>query len=219
MSKLRARFIAAAGIATMTVVVLATPASAHEARVIGGGAFHVEVGWAVEPTYTNVPNAVALFLHDADDQPIKDLGDTLQAQVGFGSQTSDPIKFEAAFGDDFGTPGEYHANVTPTRAGVYTFHITGTVRGKAIDEKFTSSDSTFDSPKDAKETEFPVKDPSNADLASKLDRTSTRLNAGNAAALKAAKKAKDDASRLAMIAIVVGGLGLVVGLTRGRRAK
>jgi len=220
MSKFRARLLAAAGITVFSVLGMAAPAFAHEARVLNGGAFHVEVGWAVEPTYTNQPNAVALFLHDANDKPITDLGDTLQAQVIFGSQTSDPIKFEQAFGDDFGTPGEYHAGVTPTRPGVYTFHITGTVHGQKIDEKFTSSDSTFDSPKDATETEFPVKDPTNADLSTKLDRTTKRLDAVNASAAKAAKKAKDDASMLAIIGIVVGAVGLVVGgigMARGRR--
>jgi hypothetical protein len=181
----------------------------------------VEVGWAVEPTYTDQPNAVALFLHDANDKPITDLGDSLQAQVIFGTQTSDPVKFEAAFGDDSGTPGEYHASVTPTRAGVYTFHITGTVRGQKIDEKFTSSDSTFDSPKDASETEVPVKDPSNADLGAKLDRTAKRLEAVNASAAKEAKKAKDDASMLAIIGIAIGAVGLVVAVVsvaKGRRS-
>lgn len=218
MSKLRARLAAAAGIASMSVIALAAPAFAHEARDVGP--FHVEVGWKNEPTYTNIQNAVDFFLNDANDKPITDLGDSLKVQIVFGDQKGDQLSFEPA--GDAGTPGEYLAAVTPTRAGVYTFHLTGTIHGQPFDQSFTSSDKTFDSPKALTEIEFPVKDPTNADLATKLDRTSARLNADNTAALKAAKKAKDDASMLAIIGIVVGALGLVVGgigLTRGRRAS
>ncbi|HZQ87732.1 MAG TPA: hypothetical protein VFA83_22995 [Acidimicrobiales bacterium] len=216
MSKFRARLLAAAGIAAVSVMGMATPAFAHEPREVGP--FHVEVGWKNEPTYTNVQNAVDFFLNDANDKPITDLGDTLKVEVIFGSQKSDPMPFEAA--GDAGTPGEYLATLTPTRPGVYMFHLTGTIHGQAFDQTFTSSDKTFDSPKDATEVEFPVKDPTNAELATKLDRTSTRLNAVNASAAKAAKKAKDDASMLAIIGIVVGAVGLVVGgigMARGRR--
>ena len=218
MSKFRPRLLAAAGIAVFSVMGMAAPAFAHEARTVGS--FHVEVGWKNEPTYTNIQNAVDFFLNDANDKPITDLGDTVKVQVVFGDQKSDQLAFEPA--GDAGTPGEYVAAVTPTRAGVYTFHLTGTIHGQPFDQSFTSSDSTFDSPKALTEIEFPAKDPTNADLASKLDRTTTRVNADNAAALKAAKKAKDDASMLAIIGIVVGALGLVVGgisLTRGRRAS
>lgn len=215
MSKFRARLGAAGGIAALALAVMVTPASAHEARDVGP--FHVEVGWKNEPTYTNIQNAIDFFLHDANDNPITDLGDSVKVQVVFGNQKSDQLAFEPA--GDAGEPGEYLAAITPTRAGVFTFHLTGTIHGQPFDQSFTSSDKTFDSPKAATEIEFPAKDPSNADLATKVDRTSTRLNADNAAALKAAKQAKDDASRLAIIAIVVGALGLVVGLRRGRRAR
>ena len=44
-------------------------------------------------------------------------------------------------------------------AGVYTFRFVGTVKGQAIDETFTSSDTTFESPEETTEIEFPVKDP------------------------------------------------------------
>jgi len=217
MSKFRARLAAAGGVAALALAVMASPASAHEARDVGP--FHVEVGWKNEPTYTNVQNAIDFFVNDANDKPITDLGDSVKVQVMFGDQKSDQLAFEPA-GDE-GSPGEYVAAITPTRAGVYTFHLTGTIHGQPFDQSFTSSDKTFDSPKAATEIEFPAKDPTNADLSTKLDRTSTRLNANNTAALKAAKKAKDDASMLAIIAIVVGALGLVVGgisLMRGRRA-
>jgi len=218
MSKFRARLAAAGAVAILAVAVMANPASAHEARDVGP--FHVEVGWKNEPTYTNIQNAIDFFLNDANDKPITDLSDTVKVEAVFGNQKSDQLSFEPA--GDAGTPGEYLAAMTPTRAGVYTFHLTGTIHGQPFDQSFTSSDKTFDSPKDATEIEFPAKDPTNADLSTKLDRTSTRLNADNAAALKAAKKAKDDASTLAIIGIVVGALGLIVGgigVTRGRRAR
>ena len=218
MSKFRARLLAAGGAMALASLAMASPAFAHEPRTVG--AFHVEVGWKVEPTYTDVPNAVDFFLNDANDKPITDLGDTLKVQVVFGDQKSDMLSFEAVSADE-GSPGEYTASVTPTRAGVYTFHLVGTIHGQPFDQSFTSSDKTFDSPKDLAETEFPAKDPSNAALGSKLDRTATRLDAVKATADKATKKA-DDGSTLAIVGIAVGGLGLilaVVAMARGRRTS
>ena len=95
------------------------------------------VGWVNEPTYTGFPNGVALFLNDAAEQPITDLGDTLKVEVSLGEEKSGPLALEPAFGDDFGTPGEYNADLIPTRPGAYTFHFTGIGPRPDLDESFT----------------------------------------------------------------------------------
>ena len=154
----KTRLGAALVMSAVVTVMTAGPAFAHEGRDVGP--YKVEVGWVNEPTYTGFPNGVALFLNDANDQPIEDLGDTLKVEVSFGEEKTGPLDIEPAFGDDFGTKGEYHADVIPTRPGKYTFHFTGTVRGQNFDESFTSSDTGFDEAKDDTEVAFPVKDPS-----------------------------------------------------------
>ena len=194
------------------VVMSAGTAFAHEARDVGP--FKVEVGWVNEPTFTGFPNGVALFLNDANDQPITDLGDTLKVEVSFGSKKSGPLDLEPAFSDEEGTKGEYHADVIPTRPGKYTFHFTGTVRGQNFDESFTSSDTGFDEAKDDTAVAFPVKDPSRAELAQKIDRIDSRV--ATAQQEEAASKSDvDDAKTQATIAIVLGAIGIIAAIGMG----
>jgi hypothetical protein len=121
---------------------------------------------------------------------------------------------EYALEPAFGEPGEYRAPLVPTRPGTYSFRFTGTIRGDEIDETFTSSETTFDSPKDATAIAFPAKDPSPGQLAERLDRESARVRSLQASLADAG----DDASQarvvafagiaLAVLALVVGRLGL-----------
>jgi hypothetical protein len=218
------------GGAAVLVFLLPTAAFAHEQRQVGAVQF--TVGWQHEPTYAGSQNGVQLFLKDAKGKPIDDIGDppTLQVQVITGTQTSDPLPLAPSFDPDtgLGTHGEFDAAIIPTRAGDYTFHFTGTVDGQKIDEKFTSSEQTFDSVKEPTAVEFPAKDPSTGDLATNVDRLNPRVD--NAVTLagadkKAAASAADKASTaqtLGVVAIVLavllGGSGLLAGLRARRRA-
>jgi hypothetical protein len=202
-------------------VALMAPVFAHEQRQVGG--FQLTVGWQHEPTYAGVENAVQIFIKDSKGKPVNDLGDppSLKVQVITGSQTSDPLDLKASFDPDSGegTPGEFDATLIPTAPGDYTFHLTGSINGQNIDEKFTSSDKTFDPVKDPNEVEFPAKTPSPGQMAQSIGRLGPRVDTAS----KSAKSAKDDASSastLGIIGIVVGALGLIVGgvgLSRSRR--
>jgi hypothetical protein len=132
-------------------------ASAHEHRMVGGGKYMVLVGWMQEPTFTGVRNAAQVFVDDAAGKPVNDAGDTLKLKVEFKKETSGPIDLKPSFDPDSGegTPGEYDAAIIPTNAGTYTFHLTGAIHGTPIDEKFTSSDKTFDNVDEAKSVQFP----------------------------------------------------------------
>ena len=81
----------------------------------------------------------------------------------------------------------------PTAAGKYTFHLTGTIEGTAIDESFTSSPDGFNEVQEAASGQFPVTLPTAAELSAE------------------AKKGADAASQVT-IALALGGAGLVVGL-------
>jgi hypothetical protein len=226
----RARWKALAGGAAVVVFLSPAAASAHEQRKVG--AIEFTVGWQHEPTYAGSQNAIQLFLKDAGGQPIDDLGDppTLQVQVITGNQTSDPLTLEPSFDEDtgLGTKGEFDAAIIPTRPGDYTFHFTGTVDGQKIDEKFTSSDTTFDAVHEPTAAEFPAKDPSIGDLATNLDRLNPRVDSAVTAAhsgKKAAASASDKASTAQtlgivgiVLAVLLGGSGLLLGLKGRRRA-
>jgi hypothetical protein len=213
----RARMgVAATLIAAAVTFLSPVPVSAHERRAVGN--FKFVVGWIVEPPYTGVLNGVQVFLSDATGKPITDLGQTLRVQVVFQGIKSKPLPLEAAFNATSGRAGEYDATMFPTRPGIYTFHLTGTVHGQAMDESFTSSDHTFADARNASDRDFPVKDPSAGDLGSKL------VAANSQAA--AAKHKAAGAATLATIGIFVGALGLMAGalglvsaLTTRRRSR
>src|SRR2546426_1814479 len=188
--------------------------SAHEERKVGP--YQVTVGWADEPTYVGFKNAVEIFLKDAKGKPVLNLGDTLKVEVVFGDQKSGMLTLEPAFDveEGFGTPGGYQASLIPTRPGTYTFHFVGSVKGQKVDQTFTSSEKTFDSPHATSEVEFPAKDPSTADLASRLERLSPRMDTAMAAAL-AGQAAAAQARVLSVVAVVLGVVSLFA--ARGQR--
>ncbi|HEX2179902.1 MAG TPA: hypothetical protein VHL54_10375 [Actinomycetota bacterium] len=180
----------------VALLALAAPAIAHEERATGP--VTAVVGWSNEPAYVGFPNSVSLALTDSADDPITDLGpDALQVEVTFGDQKSPPMPLEAAFG----SPGEYQAEVIPTRAGVYSFRIFGTVRGQAYDETFTSGEGTFASPRNPADVSFPTKDPTAGELAASIERLSD---------------AEDDSdggtSPTSILAIALGGVALAFAL-------
>lgn len=214
MKRMCARSILAAVLLSAPVLVLtAGPAAAHEHRMVGKYSF--TVGWGDEPTYSALKNSVQLLLHDANDKPINDLGDTLSVEVSSGTATQTfPMQPAFDIEEKYGTPGDYRAFFIPTRPGTYSFHFTGNIKGDPINETFTSSDKTFDNVDDAADISFPAKDPSTGELAARIDKEVPRLTAAD-------KKAKDDASgarTVGIIGIALGAVALVAGVARSRRA-
>jgi hypothetical protein len=209
------------GIAAATLAgVLALPAPAahaHEGR--SQGDLEMEVGFGTEPAYAGQPNSVQLILvHDGE--PVVDLGDTLDVEISFGDQTQQ-FTLEPNFAvGEFGDPGDYRAWFIPTRAGRYTFHFTGTIQGEEVDQTFTSGPRTFGDVDDPKQIEFPVQDPTNGELAERIDQEVPRLTAATeevrtvaGAAADDAQAASDDASSaktFAILALAVGVLGVLL---------
>jgi len=191
------------------IAAIAPGAWAHEHRTVGG--VQMTVGWGDEPTYTGIKNSVQLILQDKTGKPITDLVDTLKVEVRFGSQSFGPLDLERAFGKTFGRPGDYRAEIIPTRPGTYAFHFIGAVDSQKIDETFTSSDTTFDNVQDASAIEFPVKDPSAADLGGRLDRLGPRVDDARAAAGRAIK--------IGAAGLLAGVVGIAVGLGAMRRRR
>jgi len=91
----------------------------------------------------------------------------------------------------------------------------GSIKGQKVDERFTSSPTTFDEVSDPAKVEFPAKEPTPGQLAARLDREVPRLDG-------ATRKARDDAGgarTLATVGIVVGVIGIGVGgIALGRRS-
>jgi hypothetical protein len=226
------RTIASAGLVLAVAVALAPAALAHEGRPTGDGDLLMVVGFGTEPAYAGQPNSVQLIL-EHDGEPVVDLGNTLDVEVSFGEETI-ALELEPNFVvGEFGEPGDYRAWFIPTRTGEYTFHFTGTIDGEDVDETFVSGPDTFGPLQDPAEIQFPVQDPSNGELAERVEQESERTADAQSSAdqaLAAAEEssaevgqAADDASSaqtMAVVGLVVGALGLIVAIVAivlGRR--
>ena len=202
MSRLLARLLLVMLPSTAVLALAAiAPASAHESRT--GGALRFVVGWGDEPAYTGFRNSVQVTVTESSSgAPVTDIGDSLKVEVIKGEERfTAPLVANFRVGA-FGTPGDYRAWLTPTRPGAYTFRITGTVRGQNIDESFSSSNSTFNDVEDVSNIQFPAKDPTTGQLATRIDREFPRLET-------ALQKAEDDAATARMLGFVGLGVGVI----------
>jgi len=197
-------------------LVAAPAASAH--THIHVGEYELSIGWANEPTYVGVPNGVEITVSDHDGQPVTDLGaGDISVVVSTADQSTAALPLEPAFVvDAFGTPGQYVADLLPTVPGDYTFQLSGSLHDESVDVTVTSGDDTFSPVQSSSEVEFPVKVPTLAEVAERLDRIDGRVeglqgDAGLAAGANAtAASAFDAANRAVIVGALVGGAGLVV---------
>jgi hypothetical protein len=219
---MRRRLLAAmvaSTLAGLLIPLLAGPAAAHQAKTVGR--YHFVVGFGDEPAYAGEKNSVQLLLADANDKPVTDLGDTLKVAVTTGSAEPLQLAMEPFFEvGEFGTPGDYRAFFIPTAPGSYSFHFTGTIKGQKVDQTFKSGPQTFSDVDDPAQVQYPVKQPTGGQLATRADRETARINAALTAERDQAKSDASSARTLAVLGLVVGALGLVAGvvaLARGRK--
>lgn len=128
----------------------------------------------------------------ADGKPVEGLEKTLKAQV-----LADGKTLDLTMQSRFNMPGKYAAYFMPTAAGQYRFHITGEINGEKIDELFESGPGRFSDIASIAPLQFPNQvATAPSDLQVQLD---------------AAKSAANTARLIAIVGIVVGVLGLLVG--------
>jgi hypothetical protein len=196
-----------------TLILTAPPASAHETRQVGE--YEFVVGWWTEPAFANQPNGPEVTI-SKEGKPVVE-GVDLSADVIFGEETTTYALEPAFIVGVFGDPGNYNADLVPTRPGTWEYRIYGTVEGEEVDETFTSGPETFGDIEDPAETAFPVADPNAAELSERIQTEADRV----ATVESEAEKAKDDASSartLGLIGIIVGAAGLVAAVTVGALA-
>jgi hypothetical protein len=159
-------------------------ASAHGHTEVGPYTF--VIGFRNEPAYQGEPNGLDLFVTEtATEAPVTGLEDSLMVTLSFGASSK-----ELEIRPQWGAEGAYTADVIPTEAGDYTWHITGDIEGTPIDITMTSSPETFNAVEAKNAVAFPVTEATAAELAQQAA----------------------DAARTAQLALLVGGLGLVVGV-------
>jgi hypothetical protein len=205
----RHRILAGIAVGLVLAASQALVASAHVVK--SAGPYHLEIGWHVEPAYVGQPNAVEVTITDGQSKPVTDISsDDLQATVSTGGQSSPKIGFEPAFDleEHDGVFGQYIAPVVPTAPGDYTFELVGKIHGTSVDISVTSGETRFDAVVGTSELQFPAKLPTEAEVATHLDRLDARVQAANAAV----SDASASADRALLIGGIAGAAGLVVAL-------
>jgi len=210
-------------VALMSIpLALAPGATAH--THIEVGVYTLSIGWLNEPTFVGQPNGVEVTI-EQDEVPVTDLAaGALSVVVSTADTDTSALPLEPGFSVEggFGTLGQYDAEIMPTTPGEYTFHFTGTIHDEPVDITVTSGDDTFSPVRSSTEIEFPVKVPTLADVATRLDRIDGRIAAvqSDAPAALAAAQAATEAARAAtasansalLIGLLVGGAGVVIAI-------
>jgi hypothetical protein len=214
-------------VAVVMSLAIPLPAAAHFISQAGPHEVHafgtltIAVGWLHEPAYAGEDNAVQVVVKQGD-APLRDItAKDITAQVSLGNQSMNPQSLIPGVDPTtgLGTPGEYEMHFIPTIPGDYTFHIKGTITGIPIDESVTAGPTTFDEVKSPAEAEFPTVVPTNAELATRLDKTAPRIQAVEDSARQDANAAGNNADRaliVGIVALVLAMVAVVVGL-QGRR--
>ncbi len=192
--------------ATVLMLSLSGVVAAHETQSVKQ--YRLTIGWGDEPAYSGYRNSVDVDVADGAGAPVTDLGGgSLAVEVSFGDERITlPL---LPYGPK---PGRFRAGLVPTRAGTYTFHVTGTVKGQTIDTRSTCSEATFHCVADVSDLQFPAKDPSAGQLAESIGRATPRA--------QRALDAATGAGRMAMAALAVAVLALLAAIGLGvRRGK
>lgn len=231
----RTSLVTAVLLALLIVGAWALPASAHLHEQVGDIVF--TVGWSSEPAFAGEPNSVQVFVNEAHAEPAGEHAEGAEEEGPPVDARQVKLTVEIIFGDRngteklparpleafrFGSPGEFRSEaIVPTRPGTYTFHFTGTIKGKGFDKYYTSGEkgaiegTQYNDVNEVAKVSFPEEDPTNGQLALALDNAKKTAEAS-------AKKASDDAKNarlFGIIGIVVGVVGLIVRLRpRGNKA-
>lgn len=174
------------------------PAWAHGHTEVGD--YELVIGFINEPAYQGEPNGLDLRVTNmTNEQPVTGLEATLQAEIIFGESTRE-VPLRARFGQE----GAYIADVLPTVAGDYTWHIWGEIEGTPVDVTMTSGPETFSGVQSKDVVAFPAAEPVAADV----------MNAAGEAAQSA-----QTALIVGIVGIVLGAIGTVTGLLGLRAAR
>lgn len=165
------------------------------------GDYELVIGFRNEPAYQGEPNGLDLTVTNTKTgEKVNGLADTLKVEIIFGSS-----KRELEIRPQFGEDGAYTADVLPTVAGDYTWHIWGDIQGTPVDVSMTSGPDTFGAVEAKSVVAFPAPEPAPSEL-----------QAQAAAAARTAQQALI----LGVVGVVLGLAGIVVGALglRARRA-
>ena len=150
---------------------------------------------------------------DGDGTPVTGLEETMQVEVTHVASGASVIL--DLYPDRF-EPGRYTADLIPTVPGVYEFRVFGFIEEELVDQTFASAGGggDFDDIRQSAGLQFPEQVASPRELESAVRGALSAAQQAQDAALAASEDDDDGASAvmvIAIVALVLGGLGLATG--------
>ncbi|HTL48353.1 MAG TPA: FixH family protein [Verrucomicrobiae bacterium] len=130
-------------------VICAAPAFAHEQRKVAAK-YDFVVGFVKEPAFSGEMNGLDVKVSQ-EGQPVMGLENTLKASVSKEGAPPMDLKLKTRYKE----PGRYAGYFFPAQPGIYSFHITGEIKGQAIDQTFTAGPQTFSPVEDSSPLRYP----------------------------------------------------------------
>ena len=150
------------------------------------GTIQLTIGWGDESAFAGSRNWIDIGVADGRGALVAGPTDTLNVEVVFGDRRLRlpllPVERRQ---------GMYRAWIVPSRAGSYAFHISGRLKGEAIDITSACSEKTFPCVTEPGDVQFPEKDPTSAQLAETVSHSQARV-----------QQAIDDATEARLISFV-----------------
>lgn len=166
----------------MSVSILASPAAAHERRMVGP--YQLVVGWLEEPAFQGEPNAASVRITDPRVTPAKAM-EGLERAITVEVRSGGIAPFTGTLRAVFGQPGLYALDVIPTLGGAYAFRIKGRIETLDFDETFESGPGRFNDVEPQSALQYPAKAPAGADLETRLGSIERQLGSIQAIAIVA----------------------------------
>lgn len=114
------------------VLALGVWGQAHQTIEVGDGAYRVVVGLLNAPLYAGQIEGIDLAVFDANDQPVENLANSLQATVI--SPTGGELTLTLRPQRD--KPGYYTGDFIPSVPGNYSVRVVGFIGAVSVDELF-----------------------------------------------------------------------------------
>lgn len=130
------------GLTLLAFCLIPLTASAHEQVTVGS--YTLEIGWINEPIIVGERNGLYLFITPAaEGDHAEETSQNSQAAGVTGVEAT--LEFAVEYGGVrktyplrpiLSSPGQYTADLIPTREGQYTFIFSGSINGEAIELEF-----------------------------------------------------------------------------------
>lgn len=188
-------------------------AAAHEHVHILDDKGELTVGWRTEPAYAGEKNGLDLgvTLENATGAkvPVTNMLGNLTVTYEIAGKTFTPPDLRA----QFGRAGWYTAEITPTREGVYTIHIVGSIGGEAFDVRIQPH-----AVESLSDTMFPETDLTSEEATAKISALEAQVDALQKGTVTPAttEATKADAPGLGAAAVVLA-LAAAVALLQRRK--